>query len=80
MGKGSANRWLEEIAAVCCLVRAAGLEGDTALAHPYLPFPFFSPSSSSLSDVGSEDKDSASCPSLPWKVLEDVLALRFSCF
>lgn len=40
MGKVSANRWLEEIVAVCCRVRAAGLGGDTALAHPYLPFPF----------------------------------------
>lgn len=76
MGKDSANRWLEEIVAVCCLVCAAGPEGDTALPHPYLPFPFVS-FPISLSDLGSEDKDSASCPSLFGKVLKDTVILRF---
>lgn len=42
MGKDSANRWLEEIEDVYYLVRASGLEGDTALAHPYVGFFIFS--------------------------------------
>lgn len=46
MGKDSANRWLEEIEDVYYLVRASELEGDTALAHPYVSFHFFSSSSS----------------------------------
>lgn len=41
MGKDSANRWLEEIEDVYYLVRASELEGDTALAHPYVSFHFF---------------------------------------
>lgn len=51
MGKDSANRWLKEIEDVYYLVHAPGLEGDRALAHPYvslhfLIFFFFSSSSS----------------------------------
>lgn len=71
MGKDSANRWLEEIEDVYYLVRASGLEGDTALAHPYAASHFFSSSSSLPPSPGlGEQKQRLS--QLPGSVLEDV--------
>lgn len=80
MGKDSANRWLEEIEDVYYLVRASELEGDTALAHPYVSFHFFFPHQAlyhPLRDFESEDKDSASCLGPPWKTLRDILSLKY---
>jgi len=78
-GKDSANRWLQEIANVCYLARASGLEGDTALAHPHVSSQFaphqalYHP----LRDSESEDKDPASCLGLAWKMLQDTLVGKY---
>lgn len=78
MGKDSANRWLEEIEDVYYLVRASGLEGDTALAHPYAASHFFPHRAlyHPLRDSESKDKGSASCLGLSWKTLRDILVLH----
>lgn len=70
-GENSANRWLEEIEDVYHLVRASGLEGDTALVHPYVSFHFVPHQAlyHPLWDLESEDKR------LETAVLEDAARL-----
>lgn len=75
MGKDSANRWLEEIEDVYYFVCASGLEGDTALAQPYVSWHSFAPLQALYHprrDLESEDKGSANSLGLPWKMVQGI--------